>query len=308
MRGRAFSRVGTLPLAIAALAALVGTAVIAAPAEIARSADGSSLDAAIASKAEQLAAVKLNITEADCDYAVDAAIIEACDQLAAQAQKLAAEIDALKAEAAEATIAKAPAQPKPYSFKASTNPNMSYRTFCVRECDGFYYPLSEASTPDSFLADEAKCRSSCSSPAKLFYSAIPGDDAGVMVALTGERYGELANAFRYRSEYVDGCACKPKPWTADAKVLFDRRAILATRTPDERIVASGAGEVAKLLTAPETKVAVHAPSGKSRYSQMIVERPRFLPFFKPFRYAFAGAQATNEPLPQHRFFLFRGRL
>ncbi len=78
--------------------ALVGTAVIAAPAEIARSASGASLDAAIASKVEQLAAVKLNITEADCDYAVDAAIIEACDQLAAQAQKLAAEIDALKAE------------------------------------------------------------------------------------------------------------------------------------------------------------------------------------------------------------------
>jgi hypothetical protein len=62
------------------------------------------------------------------------------------------------------------------------------------------------------------------------------------------------------------------------------------------------------VIAPETKVAVHAASGKSRYSQMIVERPRFLPFFRPFRYAFAGAPATNEQLPQHRLFLFRGRL
>jgi hypothetical protein len=307
LRGRAFNRVGTLPFAIAAVAALVGTAVIAAPAEVTRSASGASLDAAVASKVEQLDAVKLNITEADCDYAVDAAIIEACDQLTAQAQKLAAEIDALKAEAAEASLAKAPTRPNPYTFKTRTNPNMSYRTFCVRECDGFYYPLSEASTPGSFLADEAKCESSCSSPAKLFYSAIPGADAGAMVALTGERYGELANAFRYRSEYVDGCACKPKPWTAEAKVLFDRRAILVTRTPDERIVAAGAGEVAKLLTAPETKVAVHAVSGKSRYSQMIVERPRFLSFFRPFRSAYAGPQAANEQLPQHRFSLFRSR-
>ena len=58
---------------------------------------------------------------------------------------------------------------------------------------------------------EVKCQSSCSSPAKLFYSAIPGQDAGEMVALTGERYGEIANAFRYRSEYVEGCACKPNP-------------------------------------------------------------------------------------------------
>jgi hypothetical protein len=295
-----------VPFAIAAVAALVGTAVIAAPVEVTRSASGASLDAAIASKVEQLDAVKLNITEAECDYAVDAAIIEACDQLIAQAQKLAAEIDGLKAEAAEASLAKVPPRPNPYTFKARTNPNMSYRTFCVRECDGFYYPLSEASTPGSFLADEAKCQSSCSSPAKLFYSAIPGADAGAMVALTGERYGELANAFRYRSEYVDGCACKPKPWTAEAKVMFDRRAILATRTPNERIVAAGAGEVAKLLTAPETKVAVHAVSGKSRYRQMIVERPRF-PFFRPFRYAFAGPQATDEQLPQHRFFPFRSR-
>ena len=49
------------------------------------SSSGASLDAAIASKSEQLAAVKRNITESDCDYAVDAAIIEGCDQLTAQA-------------------------------------------------------------------------------------------------------------------------------------------------------------------------------------------------------------------------------
>jgi hypothetical protein len=128
-----------------------------------------------------------------------------------------------------------------------------------------------------------------------------------MVALTGERYGEIANAFRYRSEYVEGCACQPKPWSAEAKVMFDRRAVLATRTSNEKIVAAGVGEVAKLLGAGEAKVAVRAPSGKSRYGQAIMERPRLHPFFRPFRYAYAGAQAATEPLPQHRFFLFRER-
>jgi hypothetical protein len=296
-----------LPFTVTALAALIGTAVIAAPAEVTRASSGASLDAAIASKVQQLAALKRDITESECDYAVDAAIIEGCDQLTAQAQLLAAEIDALKAQAAAAIIAEAPTGLKPYSFKARTNPNMSYRTFCVRECDGFYYPLSEASTPGSFLADEAKCQSSCSSPAKLFYSAIPGQDAGEMVALTGERYGEIANAFRYRSEYVEGCACKPKPWSAEAKVMFDRRAVIATRTPNEKLVAAGAGEVAKLLGAGEAKVAVRATSGKSRYSQAIIERPRLFPFFRSFRYAYAGTQAASEPLPQRRFFLFRER-
>jgi uncharacterized protein DUF2865 len=307
LRRVAFRRVGALPFAITALAALIGTAVIAAPAEVMRSSSGASLDAAIASKVQQLAALKRNITESDCDYAVDAAIIEGCDQLTAQAQSLAAEIDALKAEASEASLAKASSRPMSYSFKTRTNPNMSYRTFCVRECDGFYYPLSEASTPGSFLADGAKCQSSCSSPAKLFYSALPGGDAGAMVALTGERYGEIANAFRYRSEYVEGCACKPKPWSAEAKVMFDRRAVLATRTPNEKIVAAGAGEVVKLLGAGEAKVAVRATRAKPRYAQAMIERPRFLPFLRPFRYASAASQAAAEPLPQHRFFLFRER-
>ena len=124
LSGVAFSRVAALPFAVTALAALIGTGVIAAPAEIMRSSSGASLDAAIASKNEQLAAVKRNITESDCDYAVDAEITDGCDQLTAQAQSLAAELDALKAQAAEMSIAKAPTGLKPYSFKARTNPNI----------------------------------------------------------------------------------------------------------------------------------------------------------------------------------------
>jgi hypothetical protein len=309
LRGCAFSRVGARIVLVAGLLGLAGSAVIAVAAETPeRSLSGASRDAAIASKVQQLAALKRNITESDCDYAVDAAIIEGCDQLTAQAQTLASEIEALKAQETEARLPESPPHPAFYSFKAHTSPNMSYRIFCVRECDGFYYPLSEGSTPGSFLAEEAKCQSSCSSPAKLFYSATPGEDAAGMVALTGERYGEIANAFRYRSEYVESCACKPKPWSAEAKARFERRAVLATQTPNEKIVAAGAGEVAKLLSAGEAKVAVRATGGKSRYSQAIIERPRFHPFFRPFRYAYvAGTQAANEPLPQHRFFLFRGR-
>ena len=59
---------------------------------------------------------------------------------------------------------------------------------------------------------------------KLFYSLNPDDDSEQMVALTGERYGELPNAFHYRTEYVDARTCKPKPWSAEAKAAYDRRA------------------------------------------------------------------------------------
>lgn len=104
-----------MPLAVAALAALIGTAVIAAPTGVARSSSGASLDAAMASKVQQLTALKGNITESECDYAVDAAIIEGCDQLIAQAQSLAAEIEALKAETGKAA-------PNPAAHPSSRSP------------------------------------------------------------------------------------------------------------------------------------------------------------------------------------------
>ena len=296
-------------------AVIAGTAVIAAEAgtstEGTDSAAISSADAPLASKAQQLAAVKRSIAEAKCDYAVDAAIVEACDQLQAQAKMLEGEIEALQAQAAkpaeQATLLLPRA--KPYSFAARTSPNMSYSTFCVRECDGFYYPLSEASKPDAFLAEEAKCRAGCSSPAKLFYTPAPGEDAAAMVALTGERYSELTNAFRYRSEYVEACTCKPMPWTAEAKAAFVRRAILATRTPSELIVAEGAGEVAKLLANGEVKVEVRLTSTKRRYGRAVVERTGVRPLlFRPFRSGFGlGALASAEPVPQRHVFRFRGR-
>ncbi len=300
MRGFVFNRVGTKAVLVAGAITLLSSAVIAVAAE-----GVGPLDDVIASKEQQLEALKLDIAEAGCDYAVDEPIIEGCQQLGAQAQALAVEIETRKAQADQAAAkASEPQASRRYSFVAHTKPNMSYRTFCVRECDGFYYPLSQSSTPSSFIADEAKCWSSCSSPAKLFYSPASSDDAGEMVSLTGEHYGDLANAFRFRSEYISGCACRPKPWTAEAKVMFDRRAVMATRTANERVVAAGAAEVAKLLTAPpEPKVAVHVTSGRSRYSQVVVERPLFRSLFRPFRLAF-GAQAANETSPQHRFFLF----
>jgi hypothetical protein len=205
---------------------LLGSVVIAVAAE-----SGAPLDAAIASKEQQLSALKSDTAEAACDYAVDEPIIAGCEQLDAQAQE---------------------ASPR---------------------------------RPASFLADEARCQSSCSSAAKLFYSPVGSDNTGEMVSLTGERYGDLANAFRYRSEYVSGCACKPKPWTAEAKAMFERRVIITTRTQNERILGAGAAEMPKMLTAPEPKVAIHVTSGRSRYRQVVIERPLFRSLFRPFRLA-----------------------
>jgi hypothetical protein len=134
---------------------------------------GAPLDAAVANKEQQISALKSDVAEAECDYAVDEPIIEGCEQLDSPAQALAAEIDTLKTQADQpAAKAPAPRAARPYSYAAHTKPNISYRTFCVRECDGF------SSTPASFLSDEPRCQSSCSSAAKLFYSPVGSDNPG----------------------------------------------------------------------------------------------------------------------------------
>jgi hypothetical protein len=194
--------------------------------------------------------------------------------MAAQARLLAEELDELKQRAGDgwtsekqrAAEASAfptlPPRSKAYTYRSSTNPSASYRTLCVRLCDGFYFPVSEASSPADFLGDERACRSRCAVPAALFYQPAPGG-AAEMVALTGERYVDLPNAFRYRTEYVERCSCGPMPWSAEAKAEYHRRAVLATRTRSERIVAAGAGTVAKLLAEARPEVAQRPPSARA---------------------------------------------
>jgi hypothetical protein len=189
------------------------------------------LESTIASKSHQLASLKRDIDDAGCEFAADDASIEACQQLEAQARSLEAEIVELKSRAgstwitgkdkAEEALAppSASPRPKPYTYRWRTNPAATYRTLCVRLCDGYYFPINDRSQPGNFLADSKMCQSSCAVPARLFYQPAPDDDAASLLALTGERYAELPNAFRYRNEYVESCACGPKPWSAEASSL-----------------------------------------------------------------------------------------
>jgi hypothetical protein len=239
--------------------------------------------------------------------------VEGCRQLNGQARELAAGLEALKSQAgelwtsekqaaAEASALRAPRLLiRRYTYRQQTNPGAFYRTVCVRLCDGFYFPVSEATQPQNFLSDEQKCQSSCTAPTKLFYQSLPADDADGMVALTGEHYDQLLNAFRYRAEYVDSCACRPKPWSAEAKAEYDRRAIIAARTPEERIVAAGAEEVAKVLAgrsvpvlAEVTKPAAKVRYTKTRYTSAVADKPRVKTVPRLSRYSLAAPPDEEE--------------
>ena len=94
----------------------------------------------------------------------------------------------------------------------------SYRTMCVRTCDGFFFPVSFATSKNRLKKDERVCKSSCGAPAKLYYYPNPGGKIEDMVSYRGKKkYKKLKYAFLYKTKFVASCRCKPEPWTQAAK-------------------------------------------------------------------------------------------
>ncbi|WP_442757521.1 DUF2865 domain-containing protein, partial [Pseudomonas sp. PM2] len=68
----------------------------------------------------------------------------------------------------------------------------TYRTVCVRTCDGFFFPISFAATPARFPSDEQMCQRQCpGTEARLFAYRNPGGDIDQAVAINGQPYSSL---------------------------------------------------------------------------------------------------------------------
>lgn len=72
--------------------------------------------------------------------------------------------------------------------------------YCVRLCDGRFFPLENIgdATPVQL------CSAFCPSAQTRIFT---GSEIGSASASNGEPYSRLANAFRYRKEIVSGCTC-----------------------------------------------------------------------------------------------------
>ena len=93
--------------------------------------------------------------------------------------------------------------------------NGSYRTMCVRLCDGYYFPISYRTTRGRMYHDAKVCEASCDCETKLFYLPSSSSDIEHMTAIGGGSYGRLESAFEYRRSWnMGGCSCRPAPWTA----------------------------------------------------------------------------------------------
>ncbi len=109
-------------------------------------------------------------------------------------------------------------------------PSGTYRTVCVRTCDGFYFPLSYSTVPNRFADDQRACQRMCpASEAVLYTYRNPGEDINQAVSVSGQPYTELPNAFHYRKEFTSGCSCRrPGQSCADALKNADDSSTLET--------------------------------------------------------------------------------
>lgn len=77
------------------------------------------------------------------------------------------------------------------------------QAYCVRTCDGRYFPISGSDNQSR----ASSCNGFCpASETQVVY----GSDIDDAVAENGKPYSELPNAFRYRNELVAGCTCNGK--------------------------------------------------------------------------------------------------
>ena len=101
----------------------------------------------------------------------------------------------------------------------------SYRTLCVRTCDGYYFPISYSASQAKFLEDEKTCQRQCPAAEVALYSHHnPGEDINQAVSMNGQPYISLPTAFAYRKEYNSSCSCRRpgESWAAALKNLDNR--------------------------------------------------------------------------------------
>jgi hypothetical protein len=120
-------------------------------------------------------------------------------------------------------------------------PHGEFRTMCVRTCDGYFFPMSNAASLGDFERDQKNCDSSCpGTEMQVFYTRGFADDSdGMTSSVTGRPYSELPTAYLYKQPArPPACGCNaarnfeiiagnpPGPEQADpAEGRLDREAI-----------------------------------------------------------------------------------
>ena len=118
----------------------------------------------------------------------------------------------------------------------------SSASYCVRTCDGRYFPAPSGDTQNK----AGQCKSLCpASETRVFF----GSSIDSASSKDGRPYSALANAFLYRKELVAGCNCNGKDPVGLASIkpeedkTLRRGDMIATETGLEVVKRVNAGNV-----------------------------------------------------------------
>jgi len=154
----------------------------------------------------------------------------------------------------------------PQTPQTETRPRVAYgggQAYCVRTCDGRYFPANGSDNQSKV----ASCNSFCpASETKVVY----GSNIDSAATESGKPYSELPNAFRYRSEIVAGCTCNGKDQIGLAPVSIENDPTL--RKGD--IVAGAGGLMVATRSAEKRGASLNlspiSPQARLRYQHVPV--------------------------------------
>jgi hypothetical protein len=175
----------------------------------------------------------------------------------------------------------APPPPPAFGFGNSDTPSPQQpgasggarsTAYCVRTCDGRYFPISA----NNEQSRAATCSSLCPASETKVYHGSSIDDAR---SESGKPYSSLPNAFKYREQFVNGCTCNGKSPVGLASVDInddktlrkgdivagENGLIVASRPPDRKRAADFTPAPDSVRAKFERSHAMmHAPSRKAR--------------------------------------------
>lgn len=139
------------------------------------------------------------------------------------------------------------------------------QAYCVRTCDGRYFPISATDSQSR----AASCNNFCpASETKVVY----GSSIDQAATEAGKPYSELPNAFKYRTELVAGCTCNGKDQIGLAPVKIEEDSTLrkgdivagadglmvTSRSPDKRGASLNMSPASPAIRAKYDRISVVA--------------------------------------------------
>ncbi|MBZ9988444.1 DUF2865 domain-containing protein [Mesorhizobium sp. BH1-1-5] len=125
-----------------------------------------------------------------------------------------------------------------------------FRTMCVRTCDGYFFPMSNAASIGDFERDQKNCESSCpGTEMQVFYSRGMDDDSESMTSsVTGQPYSELPTAYLYKQANYSrppSCGCNAQAGNGNFTIIGGNPPNPEQSQPD--------GEAAPFIPVPAAK-------------------------------------------------------